>query len=675
MTIISYRKDHLTGIIALAMVLFTCMTATAQTQTDWQQSWHEMMTEDEEDDGSQSDVYEQLSQLAAHPIDLNHTTRQELQQLPFLSDQQIMDLVEYLDRYGPMRSWGELRMIRSMDYRQLRLMPFFTRLGEVDQQASHFPSWRAITHHGKHTLTATGRLPFYERQGDSKGYLGYPYRHALRYEFAYGQYVKASLIGAQDAGEPFFSDHNTLGYDTYSYYIQVRQCGLLENAVVGKYKVSTGMGLVMGSSFSLGKLTSLQSLGRTQRTLRPHSSRAEADYFRGAAATVQLNRALQLTLLASHRQLDATLNTDGTAATLVTNGYHRTVSEMNKKHNMQQTALGGTLQFSHQGFQLGISAVSTHLDRPLKPDIATTYRRYFPQGSHFLNAGVDYGFTHHRWSLHGETAINQDRALATIHALSYQPAGSWALLLVQRYYSYRYSGLHTHAFGEGSRTQNESGIYLGVRCQPLRHLQLQAYADYAYFPWPRYQVGRASSAWDLLLQADYGRGPWLLQGRHRSRLRQKDNENKTALVPDREHRERLSLTYQARSGWHSKSEAHLVINHYKVSSSGWLLSQQWGYQQPRWRVNASAAYFDTDDYDSRIYVYEQQMQHDFSFPMFQGNGIRLALIGQCRINEHLLMAAKLGHTQYFDRSAIGSGLQRISHSHMTDLDAQLRWNF
>ena len=34
----------------------------------------------------------------------------------------------------------------------------------------------------------------------------------------------------------------------------------MEHVIVGKYKLSTGMGLVLNNSFSLGKLNLLQSL-------------------------------------------------------------------------------------------------------------------------------------------------------------------------------------------------------------------------------------------------------------------------------------------------------------------------------------------------------------------------------------------------------------------------------
>ena len=43
--------------------------------------------------------------------------------------------------------------------------------------------------------------------------------------------------------------------------------------------------------------------------------------------------------------------------------------------------------------------------------------------------------------------------------------------------------------------------------------------------------------------------------------------------------------------------------------------------------------------------------------------------------KNLRLTAKLGYTNYFDRSVIGTGQQQIAHAHTTDLDLQLRWKF
>ena len=656
-----------------------CLAASAQQQTTWEQVWHEVINTEDMDADEAEDTYERLQQLSEHPINLNNTTREELEQLPFLSDQQIDELIEYLLRYGPMRSFGELRMIRAMDFQQLALLPFFVEIGEVPKKKSTFPRWSDLAHYGKHTLTLTGRLPFYNHQGDltnsDKNYLGPKYRHSLRYEFSYGSTLKLGLVGVQDAGEPFFSSHNPWGYDTYSYYLQIQHLGRLENAVMGKYKISAGMGLVLNSSFSLGKQVMLQNLGRHTNTLRPHGSRSEADYLQGAAATIRLFHPFTATFFASYRPVDATLNTDGTAATIITNGYHRTLTELQKKHNTHQADVGATVNYRQGGFHLGANVAYTQLDRRLQPNTKERYRLYYPQGEHFLNTSVDYGYKHYRFTFNGETATNADGALATIHTLSYQPSQFLSIMALQRFYSYRYTSLHAHCFGETSRTQNESGYYLGFSWHPISNLNLQGYADYAYFPWERYQVSQSSYSWDFMFQGDYQLQRWNLSARHRVRLRQKDNADKTALVPDNEQRGRLSLTYAHPSNWSAKTELDYVRSDYKTTSRGYMVSEHLAFSQQWWQMSLTAGYFNTDDYNGRIYIYERQMQHDFSFPMFYGQGIRTALFVKADVMQQLQLSAKLGYTNYFDRAVIGTGQQQIAQSHTTDLDLQVRWKF
>lgn len=662
--------------IALFLFMIT-LSVSAQKEQTWEQVWQEMMMpeDDEETANTWEDYYEQLQQLADHPIDLNHTNREELEQLLFLSEQQVMDIMEYLDRYGPMRSMNELKMIRSLDYQQIALLPFFVYVGEVAREDPRFPSLQNIAKYGKHTVTATGHIPFYERKGDQNGYLGYRYRHSLRYEFSYSNYVKAGIIGAQDAGEPFFAHQNNMGYDTYSYYIQVKKLGVVENAVLGKYKVSAGMGLVLNTSFQLGKLATLQNMGRQTNILRAHSSRSESDYFQGAAATIRLAKPLTLTTFASYRPVDATLNDDGTVATIITNGYHRTPLEMEKKYNTHLSAFGGSIAYRANGLHVGAHAVYTHLDRRLQPNTKAPYRRYYPLGNSFLNASLDYGYTHYRFAISGETATNKEGAIATINTVSYQPSGDLRLVAIQRFYSYRYNGLYAHGFGNTTRTQNESGIYAGLSWEPLIHLHLQGYADYAYAPWPRYQISQASHSWDMLLQGDYQLQRWNLLARHRVRLQQKDNEAKTALIPSNEHRTRLAVTYSSDNGWTSKTQADYAYATYKEVAKGWMISQQTGYHQEWWQANLALSYFNTGSYQARIYLYERQLQHEFTFPSYYGEGIRLAFFAHVSLNDHLRLSARLGYTNYFDRSSIGSGLQEIAQSHTTDLDLQLRWKF
>ena len=323
----------------LFLTLYVCC-AHAQT-ADWQESLRQWLSAEDMEDGYGEEAMELLADLAETKLNLNQTTREQLEQLPFLSAQQVEGLVEYLDRYAPMRSLSELQMVTSLDYHTRQLLLHFVYAGEGEARPdSPWPRLSDIVRYGRHTLTATAKVPGYDRRGDVNGYLGYKYRHDVRYQLTYRQQLKVGLTGAQDSGEPFFANRNKTGYDHYSYYFQLRDAGHLEALNLGTYRVQMGMGLVMSTGFRLGKLATLQSLGRSTHTLVAHTSRSAANYLQGAAATVRLADGWRMTAFASYRALDATLNSDGTVRTLLTDGYHRTPAEMQKKHNTHETTMG-----------------------------------------------------------------------------------------------------------------------------------------------------------------------------------------------------------------------------------------------------------------------------------------------------------------------------------------------
>ena len=98
-----------------------------------------------------------------------------------------------------------------------------------------------------------------------------------------------------------------MGYDYYSFYVAVRKLGCIKSAVIGRYKVRFGQGLVVNSDFSFGKTMYLLSQGRSFTNIRPHSSRSQANYLQGGAITLALTHNISLSAFASYRKNDATL--------------------------------------------------------------------------------------------------------------------------------------------------------------------------------------------------------------------------------------------------------------------------------------------------------------------------------------------------------------------------------
>ena len=638
----------------------------------WETYLNEVMTLDDVESASLETVYDLLCELEQHPLDINTVTRETLEQFPFLSAQQIEEIIEYRDRYGPLKSIGELQMVRSLDYAQRRLLTYFIYIGDEPERG--FPKLDDIARYGRHELMATARIPFYRRKGDDGDYLGDPYRHWLRYQFTYHDAVKAGIVGAKDAGEPFFTGKNRWGYDHYALYLQLRRLGRLESLCLGHYRISMGMGLVMNSDFSLGKVAMLQNLGRASTGIRAHSSRSD-NYLQGAAATLNLGRGLRLTAFGSYRSIDATLNKDGTAATLLNTGYHRTEAEMDKKHNLNMLKAGGSLSYQNRGLHIGLNMAYSQLSRELKPNTSALYRKNYPQGKDFLNTSLDYRYASHRLSLNGETAIDKAGHLATINTASIRLSDTWSMMALQRFYAYSYASIDAQSFSEGGRVQNESGVYLGLTWRPLPSLRLDAYTDFAYFAWARYQVSQSSYNWDHLLQGTWQHRRWTLDARYRLRLKQKDNADKTALDSHPEHRMRLGISYAGEGGFGTHTQIDGGYYAYGEKEWGMMISQSLSYEGHRLRLNGGVGYFHTDSYDSRVYLYEKGPLYNYGLASFYGEGIRYWLMARAAIGQKLTLTAKIGVTDYFDRSTIGSSYQQIDASSMTDMDLQVRWKF
>lgn len=96
---------------------------------------------------------------------------------------------------------------------------------------------------------------------------------------------------------------------------------------------------------------------------------------------------------------------------------------------------------------------------------------------------------------------------------------------------------------------------------------------------------------------------------------------------------------------------------------------------PWLKAEGRAAWFQTDDYDSRVYTYETGPLYSFTFPSFYGKGLHYTLFARADISSRWLVIAKLSVTDYLDRNHISSGLQQIDRSSMADVEVQAKWKF
>ena len=624
---------------------------------------------------------EELSNRLQEPVNLNSATREQLEQFPFLSDIQIEHLLAYIYIHGQMETIYELQLVEELDRQTIQYLLPFVCIKAINNEPAF--RWKTMLkdagRYGKNEVLTRLDIPFYKRKGYEHTYLGPSVYNSVKYTFRYRDQLYAGGVAEKDAGEPFAALHNRYGYDYYSFYLLLQNCGRLKSLAVGNYRLSFGQGLVMSTDYLMGKTIYASSFNNRSTGIKRHSSTDEYNYFRGVATTVALTKRLSVSAFYSHRNMDGVV-TDGEITSVYKTGLHRSRKEADKKNLLTSQLTGGNVSYQQNHIRLGITGVYYVFNRPYEPEL-TGYSKYNIHGNHFYNLGIDYAYRWRRFSFQGETAIGK-QGWASLNRLQYSPVQDIQFMLIHRFYSYDYWAMYAHSFGEGSTVQNEQGYYVGLETTPFSHWSFFVSFDLFSFPWKKYRINKPSRGTDGLIQATFTPRTNLsmyLKYRYKQKERDLTGSKGTLTLPIFHHQLRYRLNYSLNDVFSSRTT--LDYNHFhsqdRAATKGYQVTQMISSQLPWTRLFADVqgSYFCTDDYDSRVYVSEKGLLYTFYTPSFQGRGFRCAVRLRYELNKHWLFITKFGETIYLNRNEIGSGNDLIYGNKKADIQMQLRIKF
>ena len=624
---------------------------------------------------------EELSNRLQEPVNLNSATREQLEQFPFLSDIQIEHLLAYIYIHGQMETIYELQLVEELDRQTIQYLLPFVCIKAINNEPAF--RWKTMLkdagRYGKNEVLTRLDIPFYKRKGYEHTYLGPSVYNSVKYTFRYRDQLYAGGVAEKDAGEPFAALHNSYGYDYYSFYLLLQNCGRLKSLAVGNYRLSFGQGLVMSTDYLMGKTIYASSFNNRSTGIKRHSSTDEYNYFRGVATTVALTKRLSVSAFYSHRNMDGVV-TDGEITSVYKTGLHRSRKEADKKNLLTSQLTGGNVSYQQNHIRLGITGVYYVFNRPYEPEL-TGYSKYNIHGNHFYNLGIDYAYRWRRFSFQGETAIGK-QGWASLNRLQYSPVQDIQFMLIHRFYSYDYWAMYAHSFGEGSTVQNEQGYYVGLETTPFSHWRFFVSFDLFSFPWKKYRINNPSRGTDGLIQATFTPRTNLsmyLKYRYKQKERDLTGSKGTLTLPIFHHQLRYRLNYSLNDVFSSRTT--LDYNHFhsqdRAATKGYQVTQMISSQLPWTRLFADVqgSYFCTDDYDSRVYVSEKGLLYTFYTPSFQGRGFRCAVRLRYELNKHWLFITKFGETIYLNRNEIGSGNDLIYGNKKADIQMQLRIKF
>ena len=588
--------------------------------------------------------YEQLQSdlYALHdaPIDLNHTSDEELSRLYFLSPDQIDEILSYADKH-PFESLYELRMVSSLtDYDIRNLLPF-VRVGAGTQEHKLYA--RDVFRYASHELiTRVDARDIESFTGSDPVYVQTRYRFDYQRRVTFGVQLRRPVGGkAEDL--------------QYGAYLQLRDIGHLHTLVAGNFQACFGQGLVLAPVFHYGKSMYVQSVGQMTEGLRYYSS-VDGEGMHGVGATMRWN-------WGKHTRLDATA----------------LYSMKRANDSTWQHVVGANMTIRHKRLQVGVTAIENLWSDSIHPYRNTAYNQHYFRGRRQAVIGASARYNHGWFDAFAEVATteNYKRFAETINSEAinhphwgigvlagsrFYPSDGVSLVALYRYYSPWFDNMWGYGFSETSRVGDENGGYLGWNITRWKNWRLSGYADVFYFSGPKYGIPQSGTiGYDVLVEARYN-GPsnhqsqiinyqsnWWLD--LRARAKKKGDSSTFSL--------RLQYNHQI-GPWslRTTAEANLTPTPYTLHPTplipyGFSLAQDVAYDFTPYTLHHTPIAlrlrlqgFDARQWANRIYTYEHDVLYAYSIPAVYGLGGRAYLCFRWQIIPQLALYLRVSETVY-----------------------------
>ena len=592
-------------------------------------------------------VFESLQGFARSPLNLNSASVSDLQDLFLLNQIQIQEFFIYKRKVGELISIYELQAIPSFDLKTIRaISPFIKVSGEKNYQkslGSMFKEsdrnlqmkWiRPLELERGYTTQPNSEKPAYEGSTD---------KLLMRMRGRFENRLSYGFTAEKDDGEAFFKGSNKHGFDFYSAHVFLKDySSRLKSLALGDFSVSMGQGLIAYSGFARGKGAEVLNVDRNRRTLRQFSSLNEIVFFRGLGATIGLSKNLEITAFGSYRKVDGNISDIDSilltfddlrfTSTLQTSGFHATEGEILSENQNGIFQTGGKIKYQKDTWYLALNSIYHKLDKPLNKS-NQPYNQFTFRGDELFNASLDYGFLIQNFKFFGETAASQNGSIASVNGVYIGLDRRVSMSVLYRHLPADFHSLNPRPFAETSQGSNENGLFLGLQLNLNKNWDWRFYFDTWKHPWLRFNVDAPSKGVEYFSRLTYKRKRRMeayIQFKNEIKERNAP-QNETPidfLINNRRTQLRIhtsniiskTITLRTRAEW------SFFDNEVEDLKKGYMLYQDVVLKPIQFPISITTrfAIFD-NEFDTRIYAYENDLLYTFSIPAYTGRGTRFYL--------------------------------------------------
>ncbi len=667
--------------------LLTCFAQETHVSTTEQQL--ENLTDADQSETEDDNQLLQLEQFRTHPVNLNQADENDLKELRILTGLQIANFISYRKLFGNFITLYELQAIPSWDINTIKkLLPYIT----ISKAVSIDEEFKKRLRGGDHTLVLRYSQVLEKSDGFNKStsgtkYLGSPQKIFFRYRYQYKNLLQYGLVGDKDAGEQLFRGAQNKGFDFYSFHLFAKKIGIIQSLALGDFTVNMGQGLIQWQSLAFRKSVDILGGKRQSTVLRPYNSAGEFNFHRGAGITIQKGK-WEATTFFSIRKLSANFVADTVSheefiSSFLNSGYHRTESEIEDRNKLRQFAFGGNIKYKNENWHIGFNAIhfnfSSSVQKRQEP-----YNLYAVNGKSWSNFSIDYSYTYRNLHLFGEAATDKNFHKAVINGLLLSVDPRVDISILHRSISKEFQSINGNAFTENTYPTNENGLFAGISIRPADAWRFDAYMDIYKFPWLKYLVDAPSHGKDFLAQLTYTPNKQIeVYSRFRNETKQSNQpDNNTVTnylvsIPKQDWRTQISYRISTTLNLRSRVELLWYDRKGKNIESGFLSFFDFIYKplMKPYSGNLRLQYFETDDYNSRIYAYENDVLYYFSIPAFFDKGFRYYVNLNYDLSKKISIWLKWSQTIFKDKTSIGSGLDEIPGSSRSEIRIMGRVEF
>ncbi len=619
-----------------------------------------------------SDLYNDIEQLIENPIDLNSASISDLQLIPGMDLSSAQLILNHRKKYGKFFSVYELNAVQGLDNDFVKkIIPFIT-VKTKEQQGVEIPESKNIFRETHFELRSRMINELQTRKGFSDNkYEGTKPQFYNRVILKQSNNYQAGFLTEKDPGEKSFNEFS-------SYHFYAKDISFVKQLVVFDYLLEFGQGLTMWSPYAFSKgADAIYPVKRNDRTIRPYTSATENNFFRGAAATFNLDKFF-VTGFYSNNKFDANIDSlTGEIISTPVDGLHRTESEISKRKTATEKMLGARIDYKNSGIiNAGFMYYKSQFSNPFQASSI-----FDLTGEDFSYSALYYDLYYDNLNLFGEFSYN-GISVASINTLLVSISRTLSFTASIRNYPRNFFSLHGFGFGERSgATSNEFGIYTGIKWK-LPFAYLNFYYDQFKFPFATSSIPLPSEGDEFLI--DILTKPF---AKFELKLRYKNEDkevngiidNKTQLVRRIKQLGRVELVFNVSRSLRLKGR--LEINQFNIDNlneneHGFLVFQDVRFVPiPGLNFYSRIIFFKTDSFNSAIYEYENNLTGILSNLAMYGEGTRWYFIIKYGIVRNLSLSFRYSETYKPKENSYSSGLNEIKGNIDNDISLQLDFRF